>query len=61
MKKIYTFFLLILGYIAFAQNSSREQFPVFTECETSLSEQQEACFYNTIQNFIYTNYKVASQ
>ena len=61
MKKIYILLLLVFGLTTFAQTSSREQFPVFSECEASLSDQQEACFYNTIQNFIYTNYKVPEE
>ena len=59
MKKIYILLLLVFGWTTFAQTSSREQFPLFSECEASVLDQQEACFYNTIQNFIYTNYKVA--
>lgn len=58
MKKLVAFFFIAFGYVSFAQISSREQFPQFLECETSLANQQEACFYNTLQNFIFTNYKV---
>ncbi len=59
MKNSYILLLLVFGFTTFAQTSSREQFPLFSECEASVLDQQEACFYNTIQNFVYTNYKVA--
>lgn len=52
-------FLLFFGFsqIAAAQ-TSMEQFPVFPECKNSDAGQQEACFYNQIQEFVYTNFKV---
>lgn len=37
--------------------TSKEQLPVFPECQ-SAGMQQEACFYNTLQNFVYNNFKV---
>ena len=59
MKNIYIIWLLAIGCTTFAQTISREQLPVFSECEAAVSNQQEACFYNTIQNFVFTNFKVA--
>lgn len=41
-----------------AQNNSAEQFPVFPDCKIAATNQQEACFYNQLQDFIYTNFKV---
>lgn len=59
MKNFLPLFFIFFGYASFAQISSREQFPKFTECEVAAADQQEACFYNTLQNFIFINYKVA--
>ena len=41
-----------------AQISSQEQLPVFPSCQGVASETQEACFYNTIQDFFFENFKV---
>ncbi|EAZ95452.1 hypothetical protein FBBAL38_07120 [Flavobacteria bacterium BAL38] len=61
MKKIYYLLLLIFGWSTFAQNSSNEQFPLFSECKTAELNQQESCFYSTIQNYFYSNYKVPQE
>jgi hypothetical protein len=41
-----------------AQISSQEQLPVFSACQTANMGAQEACFYNTIQDFFFENFKV---
>ena len=54
-------FLRILFVVGLFQTvtaqTSKEQLPVFPECQ-SAGMQQEACFYNTLQNFVYNNFKV---
>ena len=61
MRKIYSLLLLVFGFTTFAQNSSNEQFPKFPDCVNAIGNQQESCFYNTIQNYFYTNYKVPQE
>ena len=51
MKKVYSFLLFLFGLTTFAENSNNEQFPLFHDCEGALGKQQEARFYNTIQNY----------
>ena len=58
MIKFLSVFFVILGYCTFAQTNPREQFPQFPECVVSIANEQEACFYNTLQNYIFANYKV---
>ena len=60
MNKIYYIVLLIVSsFSVFSQtNSLNEQLPVFPDCENTILEKQEACFYNTIQNFFFENFKV---
>ena len=43
---------------ATAQVRSSEQMPQFPECENEVSDNQEACFYNTIQTFFFQNFKM---
>lgn len=61
MKNFLLLSFVFLGYFSFAQPNSREQFPLFPECDASMANQQEACFYNTLQNYIFNNYKVADE
>ena len=61
MKNFLLFSFVFLGYFSFAQPNSREQFPLFPECDASMANQQETCFYNTLQNYIFNNYKVADE
>lgn len=58
MKKIFSL-LLFVGLSVIAQESN-ENLPKFTECENVVKEEQESCFYNTIQTFVYQNFKVPS-
>ena len=46
---------------ATAQVQSTEQMPQFPECENEVRENQEACFYNTIQTFFFQNFKVPQE
>jgi hypothetical protein len=48
-------------FLVHGQNPSFEQMPVFPECDSLVSTKQEECFYNTLQNFIYNNFKVPSE
>ncbi|RBA27742.1 gliding motility protein RemB [Flavobacterium tibetense] len=53
---------LVLGINwATAQVQSTEQMPQFPECENEVRENQEACFYNTIQTFFFQNFKVPQE
>ena len=61
MKNIYCLVLLVFGFVTFAQNTSNEQFPKFAECENAIGKQQESCFYNTLQNYFYNNFKVPQE
>lgn len=40
---------------------SNEKFPVFAECENIIESEKEICFYNTLQKFIYKNFKSTPQ
>jgi len=60
MKKIAVLFFIFSFIFAKAQvsNPDIERFPVFPNCESLQSKSLENCFYNEVQNFIYTNFKV---
>jgi hypothetical protein len=61
MKK-YVLLLLLLfcSFLSKAQTTDNnlEQFPVFPKCENLQSKNLETCFYNQVQDFVYTNFKV---
>jgi hypothetical protein len=60
MKKYLLLTLLTFQFALFAQeNQSVEQFPVFSECENLNGNQLEVCFYNHVQQHVYSNFKVA--
>ena len=63
MKKIYYIILfLVTGVSLQAQiNSSNEQLPLFLNCEEVTSDKYEACFYNTIKDFFFENFKVPEE
>lgn len=52
------FFFLGFCQLSMAQINPMEQFPVFPDCKVADANQQEACFYNQLQDFVYTNFKV---
>lgn len=53
--------LMLFCSICLQAQSEREQFPVFPECEGQQSKSLEACFYNKLQDFVYTNFKVPQE
>ncbi len=57
LKKFFTTFLLFAMVVAFAQKNS-EQMPVFSSCEKLQGKELEACFYQQVQTFVYTNFQV---
>lgn len=59
MKKITYIFILLLSIIAQGQDKKDlERFPVFPGCENKQSADLEACFYNKVQDFVFSNFKV---
>lgn len=59
MKHFIIVFSLVFGINwATAQVRSSEQMPKFLECENEVRENQEACFYSTMQTFFFQNFKV---
>lgn len=60
MKKTYLYILLIFGFVNYAQikNNSENQFPRFKNCENFQSKELENCFYDNVQDFVYSNFKV---
>jgi len=60
MKNIASFLILLLAVFSNAQNSvnSFEKYPVFSECSEVSIDNLENCFNNTLQQFIFANYKV---
>ena len=61
MKKFFGLVLLVFSGVIFGQNSSSEQFPKFPDCVNAIGNQQESCFYNTLQNYFYNNFKVPQE
>ena len=59
MKNIASFLILLLSVYASAQNNSTsfEKYPVFPECSTTELGNLENCFNNTIQQFVFANFK----
>lgn len=60
MKKIILLLLFIGNVVVWGQETN-EQLPIFKECEKASKEEQESCFYNTIQTFVYQNFNVPSE
>ena len=60
MKKFsFVLFFLCNVLITKAQvTGNTEQFPVFPNCQNITANKSEACFYNTIQDFFFENFKV---
>ena len=59
MKNLASFLILLFSVLTYAQNSigSFEKYPVFSECSDSTIENLENCFNNTIQQFVFANFK----
>jgi hypothetical protein len=58
-SKYLVFLLSLVFFSAFSQRSN-EEFPVFPSCENAQSTDLENCFYNEVQQFVFTNFKVAN-
>ncbi len=63
MNKIVTVLLLFVVVFSFSQNRSNtnEQLPQFENCSSSSATMAEACFYNSIQELVFKNYKIPEQ
>ena len=57
MNKYRWFFILVWHALSYAQ-VEKQAFPVFPACEKVQVQNQEKCFYATLQNFVYTNFVV---
>ena len=60
MKNIASFLILLLSIGVYAQNSTNsfEKYPVFPECSEASMADLENCFNNTLQQFVFTNFKM---
>ena len=54
-KSIKVLLISLSSSVLFAQQSKKQQVPLFQSCENTPTE---SCFYNTMQNFIFHNFKV---
>lgn len=57
MKKQFLFILLFFTLIIEAQVVN-EKLPEFSECSSISQVEKEACFYNTLQDFVFQNFNV---
>ncbi|VXB16280.1 Gliding motility protein RemB [Flavobacterium sp. 9AF] len=57
MRKIIILIVLCFGTSLYSQIKN-ETFPTFSECENVNEEQVKACFYSTLEHFVYDNFKV---
>ena len=60
LKYVASILFLLLSAGLFAQNSSNpfEKYPVFSECESVEINALESCFNNTLQSFLFSNFRV---
>jgi len=56
-KKLINLFFIVQFAFVLAQNN-REQAPIFQNCEKLQSNELEDCFYNQVQQFVFSNFKV---
>ena len=56
-KIIYSLLFIFCSLLVSAQKTS-EQFPIFPNCENLNAKELENCFYNEVQTFVYSNFKV---
>lgn len=63
MNKLVVLLSIFVGLIANAQqgNSISEKFPIFPECENKQGTELESCFYNTVHDFVFNNFKVSDE
>ena len=59
MKNIASFLILLLSVCVLSQSNSNsfEKYPVFSECANNELDDLETCFNNTLQQFIFSNFK----
>lgn len=59
MKNSASFLILLLSVFAYSQSnpSGFEKYPVFSECSEKSIDDIENCFNNTLQQFVYSNFK----
>ena len=66
-KGLLALFLLLYSFFSYSQDSnsgavqssnSAERFPVFSNCINLQSKALENCFYNQVQDFVFTNFEV---
>ena len=54
--------LLIVVFLSvqnlFSQVSNQEKFPVFPACSSTMNQELETCFYNQLQDFVFTNFQL---
>jgi len=67
IKAFFTLFLFSVSFFAFSQDTNAiegesgntaERFPIFAECLNLQSKGLEKCFYNQVQDFIFSNFQV---
>ncbi|MBV1924716.1 MAG: gliding motility protein RemB [Flavobacteriaceae bacterium] len=60
MKKFASFLIFIFTISMLSQNPSNifEKYPVFSECAEETVSELEHCFNYTLQQFVFTNYKI---
>ncbi len=60
MKNFFTFFIMFSALSLSAQNRNSliEKYPVFQECANATVNDLENCFNSTLQQFVYSNFKV---
>lgn len=63
MNKLIVILSFFVGWVANAQreNTISEKFPVFPECENQQGTELETCFYNTVHDFVFNNFKVSDE
>lgn len=59
MKKILLIIIITFLYLqGHTQVSNQEKPPVFSICQGKMDTELENCFYNQLQDFVYTNFKL---
>ncbi len=63
MKQFLFLFVFCFSIISFAQipSAQYEKYPVFKECTTTDFDYLEGCFTETLQQFVFTNFKVSEK
>lgn len=61
MTKLYSLLAFFLITIGWSQSNNLQKFPVFPSCSEVTSDQEESCFYNTLQDFYFNNFKIEKE